>query len=95
VFIFCVSVGVINRIQNAITNTSWFWLSVCDALVSPLQGFLNSIVYGMNKRLRLRWYEVLTCKKWSVKDENNENRPLNSKKNINAKVARVESGAKV
>lgn len=69
----CIGVGVINRVQNEIMNAPLFWLSIIDAIVSPLQGFLNryanlevalnplSIVYGMNKKLRERWFQTLFC----------------------------------
>jgi len=60
VFMLCVGVGAVNRIQNAIApGHPWFWLYILDAAVSPLQGFLNSIVYGMNKQLRERWKELI------------------------------------
>jgi len=60
VFMFCVSVGAINRMQNWIDPKSpQYWLYFCDALVSPLQGFLNSIIYGMNKQLRIKWLTLL------------------------------------
>jgi len=62
VFMLCVGVGAVNRIQNFIRPDSpQFWLYVCDAVVSPLQGFLNSIVYGMNRQLRMKWQHILCC----------------------------------
>ena len=60
VFMLCIGVGAANRIQNAIApDHPWFWLYILDAAISPLQGFLNSIVYGMNKQLREKWRELL------------------------------------
>jgi hypothetical protein len=76
VFMFCVGVGVINSVQNWVKpHHPLFWLYVCDGLVSPLQGFLNryvdlkyhislsfSIIYGMNKQLRSKWFDILRCR---------------------------------
>lgn len=63
VFAFCIGVGVINRVVSWITEREYFWLSILDAAVSPLQGFLNCFVYGMNKNLRMYWIGFLTCQK--------------------------------
>jgi len=63
VYMFCIGIGAVNRIQNFISpKNPIFWLNVCDAAVSPLQGFLNSVVYGMNKQIRKAWIHGLCCK---------------------------------
>eukprot|EP01119_Soliformovum_irregulare_P021084 TRINITY_DN6956_c0_g1_i2.p1 TRINITY_DN6956_c0_g1~~TRINITY_DN6956_c0_g1_i2.p1 ORF type:complete len:247 (+),score=23.38 TRINITY_DN6956_c0_g1_i2:261-1001(+) len=62
VFIFCIGTGAINRIQSWATGRPLFWLHVCDAIASPSQGFLNCLVYGMNKQLRTKWKDVLSCR---------------------------------
>ena len=43
VFMLCIGVGVINRIQNAAMGRPLFWLSIIDGIISPLQGFLNRL----------------------------------------------------
>eukprot|EP01118_Nematostelium_gracile_P001833 TRINITY_DN1189_c0_g1_i1.p1 TRINITY_DN1189_c0_g1~~TRINITY_DN1189_c0_g1_i1.p1 ORF type:complete len:165 (-),score=28.82 TRINITY_DN1189_c0_g1_i1:28-522(-) len=62
VFLFCVGVGGANRLQNFISpGHPLFWLNIMDAAISPLQGFLNCLVYGMNKQLRRAWYQAICC----------------------------------
>jgi len=62
VFMLCIGVGAINRIQNFIAPDSpLFWLNIFDASISPLQGFLNSLVYGMNRQLRKGWADFICC----------------------------------
>ncbi len=42
VFMLCIGIGAANRMQNwANPSAPQFWLYCLDALVSPLQGFLN------------------------------------------------------
>jgi len=49
VFIFCYSVGIANRVINAINpSISIFWLNICHGAIFPLQGLLNGIVFGYN-----------------------------------------------
>jgi len=77
VFMFCIGVGVVNRVQNMLDKENpLFWLNIIDAAVSPLQGFLNSIVYGMNKQLRRTWFSVLCCRKKQKDGEYNSRSPL-------------------
>lgn len=54
----CIGVGVVNRVQN-LFGPPLFWLSFIDALFSPLQGFLNSIVYGMSRQQFLKWRDLI------------------------------------
>jgi len=58
VFMICIGVGVVNRVQN-LFGPPLFWLSFIDALFSPLQGFLNSIVYGLSRQQFLKWKELI------------------------------------
>jgi len=62
VFMLCIGVGAINRLQNFFApGNPIFVLNVFDATLSPLQGFLNSVVYGMNRQLRKGWRNVICC----------------------------------
>lgn len=59
----CIGVGVINRVQNEIMKAPLFWLSIIDAMVSPLQGFLNRYtkLEGDSNSLKYRvWNEQKT-----------------------------------
>jgi len=62
VFMLCIGIGAINRFQNFISpKNPIFWLNILDATVSPLQGFLNCLVYGMNKQIRNAWFDLMCC----------------------------------
>ncbi|KAI0217313.1 hypothetical protein LSAT2_030832 [Lamellibrachia satsuma] len=45
---------LINRIQNAVSDESVFFLVLMHVLCSPLQGALNAIVFGLDKDTRSR-----------------------------------------
>jgi len=63
VYMLCIGVGAVNRAQNFVSpHNPIFWLNIFDAAISPLQGFLNSLVYGMNKQIRSAWLEALCCR---------------------------------
>src|SRR4051812_48438726 len=45
--------AVANRTQNFISpDHPWFWLYCLQGAICPLQGFVDSIIYGMNDELR-------------------------------------------
>jgi len=78
VYMLCIGVGAINRVQNFIApEQPVFVLNILDAALSPLQGFLNSLVYGMNKQLRKGWTQALCC---NCKSEESE--PLLSNRSL-------------
>lgn len=60
VFIILTFPGFANRIWQAADpdHTPNFILLCADSLCGPLQGFGNAIVYGLNKRLRQRYYRL-------------------------------------
>jgi len=61
-FIICSIWGVINRIQNWLAPESpVFLLYAFQAFFSPLNGFFNAIVYGLNDELREKIRESCLC----------------------------------
>jgi hypothetical protein len=60
VFVFIRLWSVINRFQNWVNPTEPVYaLYLLHSLFSPLQGFLNSIVYGFNKKVISTWRNKL------------------------------------
>ena len=58
VFVFCRFWSVLNRVTEAINGDHGiFAFMLMHSLFSPLQGFANSIVYGLNKKI-LRTYRA-------------------------------------
>ena len=52
-FLFIRCWAIFNRVQNwAYPGSPVFALAFAQALFSPLQGFCNSLVYGVNKKAR-------------------------------------------
>jgi len=51
VFLVCWIWDVVNKILEAIGITPPFWLSILQSTFSPLQGFLNFLVYGLSSRM--------------------------------------------
>jgi len=52
-FIICKFPGLVNRLINIIDpEEPVYWLYVVQALISPLQGFANSFIYGNSKTLQ-------------------------------------------
>jgi len=49
--------GLVDRAQQFLLGKPWFWLACIQAATTPLQGFLNSIVYGLHSEVRrkLKW----------------------------------------
>eukprot|EP00753_Platysulcus_tardus_P005965 PLAT13825.1.p1 GENE.PLAT13825.1~~PLAT13825.1.p1 ORF type:complete len:319 (+),score=61.94 PLAT13825.1:46-957(+) len=61
VFLFLRLWSTANRIQNAVApNSPVFFLLAMHSLFSPLQGFLNALVYGLNKKV-LALYRSKLC----------------------------------
>jgi len=55
-FILCKFPGLVNRLLNIIYPTDpVYWLYVAQAVVSPLQGFGNSVIYGNSKSLQYEY----------------------------------------
>jgi hypothetical protein len=63
VLVFCWIFALINRVQNTLYPTQpIFYLYALQACFTPLQGFLNSIIYGFNDELRAKYREA--WRKW-------------------------------
>lgn len=61
IFFFVRVWSIINRLQNWIQpGQPVFWLYFMHAACSTLQGFCNSVVYGLNVRVRAH-YSALCC----------------------------------
>lgn len=57
-FIFLSGWGLANRLWQSFDGEPLYFLSCADALCGPLQGFCNALVYGMNRRLRVRYWRM-------------------------------------
>eukprot|EP00003_Mantamonas_plastica_P009174 TRINITY_DN1852_c0_g1_i2.p1 TRINITY_DN1852_c0_g1~~TRINITY_DN1852_c0_g1_i2.p1 ORF type:complete len:217 (-),score=26.28 TRINITY_DN1852_c0_g1_i2:13-663(-) len=65
---------------------NWFWLFATDSALSSMQGFLNSLVYGLNA-VTISLYGDLFRKTWSWIKRNwcggrNEKEPINTQGNF-------------
>jgi len=60
--------GLINRFQNIISDNAIFVLFLLQAIFNPLQGFANSIVYGMRKALRNEVKRQFCCDYSSIEE---------------------------
>jgi len=60
--------GLINRFQNIISDNPIFVLFLLQAIFNPLQGFANSIVYGMRKALRNEIRRQFCCENSGTED---------------------------
>jgi len=71
IFIFCWIIDVWNHIQEYYIGTCPNEaLMVLQNLTTPLQGFLNAVVYGLSTRkLRKAFLDLLFCKKPSASNE--------------------------
>ena len=58
--LFCLFFG--ERLQQAIQNKPVFVLFIIQSVCTPLQGFLNSIVYGLRRKVRQEWAALLCCR---------------------------------
>jgi hypothetical protein len=61
VFVLCSVWGFVSRLYNyyhRTTQPNWILVTL-DAAFGPLQGFLNSLVYGLNQKLRERYSRCL------------------------------------
>ena len=68
--------SIINRFVELASGESIFIFVLLHSIFSPLQGFLNALIYGMNKKIINQWKDFLStrctcCKKTS--DNNNTN----------------------
>jgi len=65
VLLVCWVPAIANRIQNYLyPNSPIFWLYCLHGFFSPLQGLLNSVIYGFNDELRRnyrRFFDRNTC----------------------------------
>eukprot|EP00743_Colponemidia_sp_Colp-15_P007850 GILK01008503.1.p1 GENE.GILK01008503.1~~GILK01008503.1.p1 ORF type:complete len:338 (-),score=32.26 GILK01008503.1:371-1384(-) len=78
VFLACTVWGLLNRLIGALVlqNQNIRFLDILDAFFCPLQGFLNALVYGMNRRLRTACMSLFPCcdclQKSCVESEGND-----------------------
>jgi len=61
-FIVSWSPGTIHRIYNIVVNVDVFWLQLLHSILSPLHGFLNSVVYGFTLPILRGRYKYLLFK---------------------------------
>ena len=52
--------SVANRVVEMVNQESTFVLMLLHAIFSPLQGFLNALIYGMNKKIIRQWKEFIS-----------------------------------
>lgn len=50
----------VNRISNWVSGEEVFFLYICHAVSVPIIGFVNSIIYGMDKQLIESWKTWIT-----------------------------------
>ena len=51
--------SITNRVAEMVSQESTFVLILLHAIFSPLQGFLNALIYGMNKKITRQWKEFI------------------------------------
>ena len=51
--------SITNRVVEMVSKESTFVLMLLHAIFSPLQGFLNALIYGMNKKITRQWKEFI------------------------------------
>eukprot|EP01121_Diplochlamys_sp_Union-15-3_P005252 TRINITY_DN1557_c0_g1_i4.p1 TRINITY_DN1557_c0_g1~~TRINITY_DN1557_c0_g1_i4.p1 ORF type:complete len:346 (-),score=28.98 TRINITY_DN1557_c0_g1_i4:34-1071(-) len=77
VFLLVWILPTINRIFNWVAQDVAFVLLLLSVLTSPLEGFLNALVYGLHTDLRNKFKQVLLrkgcCVWFSLKDDSNHN----------------------
>lgn len=48
----CWSFGFVNRIQNFFSSEPIYWLYATHGFLVSLQGFFNSLIYGLNDEIK-------------------------------------------
>ena len=62
--------SITNRVAEMVSQESTFVLILLHAIFSPLQGFLNALIYGMNKKITRQWKEFIITRCSCCRDSN-------------------------